>query len=366
MRIGVPKEIKNREHRVALTPAGVKQLCDAGHDLLVEASAGSDSGFSDSAYLQAGATICSEAEQVWASELVVKVKEPLPSEYQFFRDDLTLFTFLHLAAVPALAKALMAKGSCAIGYETVQLASGELPLLTPMSQIAGKVAAQLAIQYLQKENGSSYQGIGRLIGKTGALPAARAVILGAGNVGLNAAELLAALGAEVCLLEADNARLQALQGSTQENIQLSPYTHKNLISLLPTSDLVIGATLIPGEHAPMLIRRSDLAEMKPGSVFIDVAIDQGGISETSHATSFADPLYIEAGVLHCCLPNLPAAVPQSSTAALTQATLPYIQLLADLGVHRAIAEDPAIKLGVNVMGGEIVHKAVKASLSQLL
>ncbi|NWF39543.1 alanine dehydrogenase [Mariprofundus sp. NF] len=363
MRIGIPKEIKNREHRVSVTPDGVKALVAAGHALVVEVAAGADSSFSDQSYIDAGATVVTAAEEVWCCELVVKVKEPLASEYCYFRPELMLFTYLHLAAVPELASSLQSAGVCAIGYETVQLDSGQLPLLAPMSQVAGKVAAQLAVQYLQKESGTGITGMGRLVGPMGAQPAAKVVILGAGNVGISAAEVVAPLGAAVMLLEADDRRIDQLQHQTHENIQVVHYTHANLLKLLPDCDILIGAALIPGKHAPMLLKRSDIARMKQGCVFVDVAIDQGGMSETSRATSFAEPVYLEEGVIHCCLPNLPSAVPQSSTAALTHATLPYIQKIADLGLDAAIKEDPAIKLGVNIRDGKIVHKGVRAALS---
>jgi len=363
MRIGVPKEIKNREHRVAITPEGVMALTAVGHEVVVEASAGIDSSFSDQAYRDAGASVVNSAGEVWGCELIVKVKEPLQSEYQYFRPDMILFTFLHLAAVPELARALMASGVCAIGYETVQLESGQLPLLAPMSQVAGKVAAQLGVQYLQKENGTAFQGVGRLAGGMGSLPAARVIILGAGNVGINAAETVACLGAEVLLFEANDERIHKLQQSMHKNIQVVHYTHENLQQLLPFCDLLIGAALIPGKHAPVLLKRSDVALMKQGSVFMDVAIDQGGMSETSRATSYEDPVYMEEGVLHCCLPNLPAAVPQSSTAALTHATLPYVQRIADLGLEQATRSDRALNLGINIRDGKIIHEGVNAALS---
>ncbi|NWF35597.1 alanine dehydrogenase [Mariprofundus sp. KV] len=363
MRIGVPKEIKNREHRVAMTPDGVRALVASGHQLFVEVSAGLDSSFADQSYLDAGAEIVDSADRAWACDLVVKVKEPLASEYHYFRPGLMLFTYLHLAAVPALAKALMSSGVCAIGYETVQLPSGRLPLLSPMSQVAGRVAAQLAVQYLQKENGTCIPGIGRLPGAMGSQAAAHVVVLGAGNVGSNAADALAGLGAEVMLLEADAQRIDALNKRTQENIRVVHYTHANLLQLLPACDILIGAALIPGKHAPMLLRRADIARMRQGSVFVDVAIDQGGMSETSRPTSFAEPVYLEEGVIHCCLPNLPSAVPQSSTAALTHATLPYVQRIADMGLEMAMELDPSLKPGINIRDGKIVHKGVRAALA---
>lgn len=364
MRIGVPKEIKNREHRVAMTPEGVRTLVASGHQLLVEASAGLDSSFSDQAYLDAGAEIVDSVDRVWACELVVKVKEPMASEYHYFRPGLMLFTYLHLAAVPALAKALMSSGVCAIGYETVQLPSGQLPLLAPMSQVAGRVAAQLAIQYLQRESGTSIAGIGRLPGAMGSQAAANVVVLGAGNVGSNAADTLAALGSEVILLEADVQRINVLNQRTHENIRVVHYTHANLIELLPACDILIGAALIPGKHAPMLLKRADIRLMKPAAVFVDVAIDQGGMSETSRPTSFAEPVYLDEEVIHCCLPNLPSAVPQSSTAALTHATLPYVQRIADMGLEKAMELDHSLKSGVNVRDGKIVHEGLKTGLSQ--
>ncbi|ATX81819.1 L-alanine dehydrogenase [Mariprofundus ferrinatatus] len=363
MRIGVPKEIKNREHRVAVTPEGVALLVGAGHKVVVESRAGIDSAFTDQAYRKAGAFVTDSADEIWRCELVIKVKEPLPDEYRHFRKGVILFTYLHLAAVPELARELMASGVCAIGYETVQLESGRLPLLAPMSQVAGKVAAQLGVQYLQKENGSPFQGTGRLLGGMGSLNAARVVILGAGNVGINAAETVACLGAEVLLLEANETRIHTLQQKTHKNIQVHHYTHKNLIGLLPTCDLLIGAALIPGKHAPMLLQRSDIALMKAGSVFVDVAIDQGGMSETSRPTSYEDPVYLEEGVIHCCLPNLPAAVPQTSTAALTHATLPYVRKIADMGLDAAVASDPSLKLGINIRDGNIVHEGVRSALA---
>ena len=294
--------------------------------------------------------------------MVVKVKEPLPSEYHYFRDGLILFTYLHLAAAPELATQLLRCGVCAIGYETVQLVDGRLPLLAPMSQVAGKVAAQLGICYLQKENGTAFQGKGRLPGAVGTLPAGQVVILGAGNVGTRAAEIVACLGAEVFLLESNEMRIRTLQKSLHKGIQVQHYSYERLLELLPFCDLLIGAALLPGKHAPTLLRRADIALMQSGSVFIDVAIDQGGMSETSRPTSYDEPLYLEEGVLHCCLPNLPAAVPQSSTAALTHATLSYIQQIADMGLDAALSSNAALKRGVNIRGGEIVHDGVKSAL----
>ncbi len=362
MKIGVPKEIKNREHRVSITPEGALALVTAGHELYVQSKAGVDSGFSDAAYLDAGAIIVDAAPQAWACELVVKVKEPQACEYQYFRPDLTLFTFLHLAADRQLAEELLKQKVCAIGYETVQLENGRLPLLATMSQVAGRMAVQLGVRFLQRENGTGFPGKGRLAGGISSAPAARVVILGGGNVGCNAAEALAGLGAEVTVLEADRQHLQRLQASLPEHIGAQLFSADALVSLLPDCDLLIGAALIPGKHAPGLLRREHLRLMQPGSVFVDVSIDQGGICETSRPTTYENPIYVEEGVLHCCLPNLPAAVPETSTRVLTRATLPYVRLLADKGVDGAVLADPALARGVNTRDGQIVHKGVAASL----
>lgn len=362
MRIGVPKEIKNREHRVAMTPEGAAALVAGGHELFVEAGAGRDSGFEDDAYLEAGARLAKTAAAAWACELVVKVKEPLPEEYGFLRPDLTLFTFLHLAADVKLARELLRKKVCAIGYETVQLDSGRLPLLAPMSQVAGRVAAQLGVNFLQRENGTDYPGKGILIGGLQGPPTGRAVILGGGNVGQHAANSLAGLGAEVILLEADPDHLQALQGLFNGRVQLQPYDAGKLKALLPCCDLLIGAALVPGEHAPGLLKRSDMGLMPKGSVFVDVSIDQGGISETSRPTSYENPVYVDQEVLHCCLPNLPATVPETSTWALTRATLPYVRKLADMGIDKALVDDPALGPGINTQQGRVVHPGVAAAL----
>ncbi|GAV19853.1 alanine dehydrogenase [Mariprofundus micogutta] len=363
MRIGIPKEIKNHEHRVALSPAGAAVLIAAGHQVVVQSEAGLDSGYSDDSYLRAGAEIVTDAWQAWGQELVVKVKEPQQIEYEYLRGDLILFTFLHLAAFPELAGVLRDKKTCAIAYETVQTDAGLLPLLKPMSEVAGRVAVQLGASFLQKENGTAFPGKGCLPCAIGTAPAMHAVILGAGNVGMNAADAAAGLGARVTLLERDEKRIKQLQRETHKNITVMHFSHDCFYSLLPDCDLLIGATLIPGKHAPELLGRSDLRQMQNGSVFIDVSIDQGGISETCRATSYDEPVYVEEGVIHCCLPNLPAAVPQTSTRALTEITLPYIQSVADLGVDGVIKSHPALQRGINTLAGEIIHPAVAASLS---
>jgi len=362
MIIGVPKEIKNREHRVSITPEGVLALTATGHEVFVQTKAGLDSGFSDAAYLEAGATIIDTAKEAWACTLVVKVKEPQACEYQYLRPGLMLFTFLHLAADKQLAEELLRNEVCAIGYETVQLENGRLPLLAAMSQVAGRMAVQLGVRFLQRENGTDFPGKGRLAGGIASAPAARAVILGGGNVGCHAAEAMAGLGAQVIVLEADSLYMQHLQATVSDQISIQLFSADILAGLLPECDLLIGAALIPGKHAPDLLKREHLRLMQPGSVFVDVSIDQGGISETSRPTTYERPLYVEEGVLHCCLPNLPAAVPETSTQVLTRVTLPYIQLLADKGIERAIQDDPALARGVNVRDGKIVHQGVAASL----
>jgi len=363
VRIGVPKEIKNHEHRVASTPQGVCTLVADGHHVIVQARAGADSGFSDTAYIEAGARIVTTAEDAWACDLVVKVKEPLASEYVFLRPNLVLFTFLHLAAVPELARELIAKKVCALAYETVQLGDGTLPILATMSQVAGRVAAQLAVRFLQKENGTPFAGKGRLPGGVKNVAAAQVLVLGAGNVGLNAADALAGLGTEVMLLEAVQVRVDALQASLGENISVCHFSTENLQRLLPDCDILVGAALVPGKHAPGLLKRSDLRRMQPGSVFVDVSIDQGGISETSRPTTYDDPVYVDEGVIHCCLPNLPGAVPLSSTIALTGASFPYIRLIASHGVDEAVRLNKALSFGVNIRDGRVQHQGVAESLT---
>jgi alanine dehydrogenase len=362
VRIGVPEEIKNHEHRVSITPAGVRTLLADGHDVLVQSGAGEASGFPDTDYIEAGAHIVATAEAAWAADMVVKVKEPLAAEYAFLRPELILFTFLHLAAAPQLARVLMGRRVCALAYETVQLPDGTLPVLASMSQVAGRVAAQLAVRFLQKENGTPFAGKGRLVGGLADMPPAQIVVLGAGNVGLHAADALAGLGGEVTLLEAIEQRVDSLRPSLRENISVLHFCTETLHRLLPDCDILIGAALIAGKHAPGLLRRSDLRRMQPGSVFVDVSIDQGGISESSRPTTYDEPVYVEEGVIHCCLPNLPGAVPLTSTIALTHASLPYIRLIANHGVSAAAHVNQALSRGINIQDGRVVHDGVAESL----
>jgi alanine dehydrogenase len=361
MHIGVPKEIKNRERRVALTPDNVRVLCAAGHTVRVQDGAGIGARFADEAYRQAGAKMVGTAAEAWEAELVVKVKEPLPEEYPFLRQDLTLFTYLHLAAAPELAHELQRRGVHAIAYETVQTADGRLPLLAPMSQVAGRVAVQMGAGFLQAEvPGVPHHGRGVLMGGIAGVPRARVVIIGGGNVGEHAARAALGLGARVMVLDVRSERLAELEASLI-GLESRPLHGDGLRQLLPDTDLLIGAALIAGEHAPHLLDRAVLASMPEGAVFVDVSIDQGGISETSHATSFETPVYVEAGVIHCCLPNLPAAVPLSSTLALTHATFPYTQMLA-ASVEAALAGNAALRHGVNVWDGAIRHAGVADAL----
>jgi len=365
VRIGVPKEIKNREHRVGLTPDKVAALCRAGHEVVVQRTAGTGCGFGDDDYRQAGARLVETADAAWSVELVVKVKEPLPDEYRFLRPALHLFTYLHLASVPALARELLARGVRAIGYETVQLDDGSLPLLAPMSHVAGRLAVQMGVHYLQAENGTPFQGAGILPGGIDNVAPAHVLIVGGGNAGSHAAMVAAGLGAHVTVLDNRVDRIAALQQLLPSTVDCRLLHNDMLAELLPQADVLIGAALVPGEHAPELLSRKLVATMRRGSVFVDIAIDQGGMSETSRPTSYEQPVYVEAGVIHCCLPNMPAAVPLSSTRALTEATAPYVRAMADLGVEEAVSQLPELRLGINTWDGEMRHAGVAAALAAL-
>ncbi len=362
MRLGIPKEIKNGEHRVAMTPAHVAELTALGHQLVVEHLAGFDSGFSDQAYESAGAVIEPVAAAVWDVDLVIKVKEPLPEEYAYLRPGLGLFTFLHLAGVPQLAAELMDKRVQAIAYETVTLEDGSLPLLAPMSQVAGRVAMLFAAHFLQKNCMGNVPGTGKLLGGIAGIPSGMVLIIGGGNVGRNAAEVALGLGAEVVVLDQSEACLKQLNSDFSGRLR-TEINHPDLLQdLLPQCDVLIGSALVAGEHAPQLLSRAMIGLMKAGSVFVDVAIDQGGMSETSRVSSYADPTYEEGGVIHCCLPNLPASVPQSSTLALGKATFPYIKILAEQGLVEAVHTNPALAQGKNVWDGELCHAGVIKAL----
>ncbi|WML38604.1 alanine dehydrogenase [Neobacillus sp. OS1-2] len=359
MFIGVPKEIKNNENRVALTPAGVVTLIKAGHKVLVEKEAGIGSGFTDNDYAKAGAEILESANQVWTkSEMIMKVKEPLSSEYQYFRPGLILFTYLHLAAEPSLAQALKEKGVLAIAYETVS-ANRTLPLLTPMSEVAGRMAAQIGAQFLQKNNG----GQGILLAGVPGVNRGKVTIIGGGIVGTNAAKMAIGLGADVTIIDLSADRLRQLDdifGNQVKTLMSNPF---NIAEAVAEADLLIGAVLIPGAKAPKLVTEEMVKSMKPGSVIVDVAIDQGGIVETSdHVTTHDNPTFEKHGVLHYSVANMPGAVPRTSTIALTNVTVPYALQIANKGAVKAISENAALKLGVNVANGEITYEAVAKDL----
>jgi alanine dehydrogenase len=359
MIIGVPKEIKNNENRVAITPAGVMSFVQAGHTVLIEKDAGIGSGFTNEDYASAGAQIIDQAQDVWAkADMVMKVKEPLPSEYSYFRPGLILFTYLHLAAEPELARALKEKGVIAIAYETVQVGR-TLPLLTPMSEVAGRMAAQIGAQFLEKPKG----GKGILLGGVPGVSRGKVTIIGGGTVGTNAAKVAIGLGADVTIIDLNADRLRELDDIFGHQITTLMSNPMNIAQAVAESDLVIGAVLIPGAKAPKLVTEEMVKAMKPGSVIVDVAIDQGGIVETcDHVTTHDNPTYVKHGVVHYAVANMPGAVPRTSTIALTNVTIPYALQIANKGVHQAIADNPALKLGVNVANGEITYEAVARDL----
>jgi alanine dehydrogenase len=358
MIIGCPKEIKESENRVALTPAGVRALTRAGHECLVERSAGIGSGFADQEYVACGAKLVADGSDVWAqAQMVVKVKEPLPQEYAHFRDDLILFTYLHLAPVPKLTEALLQSGVLGIAYETVQLSDGSLPLLVPMSEVAGRAAVVVGAHFLAYPHG----GPGLLIGGVPGVPPAEVLIVGGGVVGLNAAKMAAGLGAWVTILDIHAERLKYLDDVLPRNCVTVHSDHMALEHYLSTADLVVGAVLVPGTIAPKLVTREMLKLMKPRSVVVDVAVDQGGCFETTHATTHKDPVYVEEGILHYAVANMPGAFPQTSTRALTNVTFPYVLDIANKGVARAVSEDPALKAGVNTWGGVVTCPGVAMS-----
>jgi alanine dehydrogenase len=354
MRIGVAKEIKPQEHRVALTPAGARELVQRGHDVLVETGAGVGSAFADDAYVRAGATIAA-VDDVWRrSELLLKVKEPVPSEYPRLREGLTVFTYLHIAADEPLTRALIDSGITAIAYETVETERGALPLLAPMSEIAGRLAPQAGAHYLEKPKG----GRGILLGGVAGVGPARVLVIGGGMVGYNAAVIAMGMGAQVTILERSIDRMRYLEEIFGGRVTLLMSSTLQIEESIRDADLVIGAVLIPGALAPKLVTRDMLGAMKESSVLVDVAIDQGGCAETSRPTTHDDPVYTVDGVLHYCVANMPGAVPITSTRALTNVTLRYVEEIADDGVLEAIRRDPELAPGVNVIGGRITYEAV--------
>ena len=359
MRIGVPKEIKIHEYRVGLTPDAAARLTQEGHRALVEAGAGVGAGFDDAEYAAAGAEVVADADSVFdAAELIVKVKEPQLEECARLSPGQILFTYLHLAADPEQAHALMRSGATAIAYETVTDAQGTLPLLKPMSCIAGRMAAQVGAHYLEMPTGR-----GMLLGGVPGVAPARVVVVGAGVAGTNALEMAVGLQADVTVLDIDLVRLEKLATRFGNRIRTLYSTPEVIAREVRTADLVIGSVLIPGASAPKLVTREMVRSMRPGSVLVDIAIDQGGCFETSRPTSHADPVYVDSGVVHYAVTNMPGAVPRTATLALTNATLPHVLSLARLGWRQAVQRDPHLRGGVNVSAGEISHRAVAEALA---
>jgi alanine dehydrogenase len=358
MIIGVPKEVKDHETRVGVTPAGVKELKAAGHTVLVEQHAGELSAFTDAEYQNVGAEIVGAAANVWDhAELVVKVKEPIEKEYIFFRPGLTLFTYLHLAPLPALTEALLTKKVTGIAYETIRDTAGTLPLLTPMSEVAGRMSVQVGASYLEKSKG----GRGLLLGGVPGVPPAEVCIIGGGIVGTNAAKIALGMGAKVTIVDRNLHRLRELDDIFSGRVYTLASNLHNLTEAVKAADLVIGGVLIPGAAAPKLVTRSMVAQMKKGAVIVDVAIDQGGCIETAKPTTHSDPSYLVDGVVHYCVTNMPAAVPNTSTLALTNATFPYLQRLAHLGPKGALLADPGLAEGVNTHAGILTCEPVAES-----
>ena len=358
MKIGVPKEVKPNEYRVALVPAGAAALVAAGHSVYVESGAGLGSSFSDEQYLAAGAHIAIDASATWAeADMIVKVKEPIRSEWPHIRAGQTIFTYFHFAADRELTQAHLDSGATCIAYETVQLPSGELPLLTPMSEVAGCMAVQEGAKYLEK----LYGGRGVLLGGVPGVTPAQVVVLGGGVVGSNAARMAAGLGARVTILDLSLERLRYLSEVLPANVQTLHSNRHNILEQIATADLVICGVLITGATAPKLIRREDLKTMREGSVIVDVAVDQGGCVETTHPTTHQDPIYIVDGVVHYAVANMPGGVPRTSTLALTNSTFPYLQQLANKGWQQALRDSVPLRRGLNIVDGKISYRAVANS-----
>jgi alanine dehydrogenase len=356
--VGVPREVKTAEHRVALTPDGVRELERHNISVFVEAGAGADSAITDAEFAAAGAAIVPTAADAWSQQLVVKVKEPQESEFAFLRPDLTLFTYLHLAAYPGVATALLASKCTAIAYETVQLDNGALPLLAPMSEVAGRLATQAGAHYLERQNG----GRGVLLGGAPGVRPARVVVLGAGNVGWNAAWIAAGMEAEVILLDKSIDRLRWVDQIHQGRIVTVTSNHGAVERAVAEADLLIGAVLVAGGRAPVVVSDAMVRAMKRGAVIVDVAVDQGGCVETTRETTHNDPVYEMHGVIHYAVGNMPGAVPYTSTYALTNATLPYVLDVALLGATGSAREDPALAAGFNTVGGNVTNEAVAAAV----
>ena len=355
MIIGVPKEIKNNENRVAISPAGVVTLTAAGHEVFIQSGAGIGSSFYDSDYERAGAKIVPTAAEAWACEMVMKVKEPVESEFQYFYEGQILFTYLHLAPEPELTKALLDKKVVGIAYETVQLSNGSLPLLTPMSEVAGKMATQIGAHYLERIEG----GKGILLGGVSGVQRGKVAIIGGGIAGTNAAKIAIGMGADVTIVDLSPDRLRQLEDIFGRDVQTLISNPFNIAHAVKEADLVIGAVLIPGAKAPKLVTEEMIQTMQQGSVVIDIAIDQGGIFETSdRVTTHDNPTYIKHGVVHYAVANMPGAVPRTSTIALTNNTVPYALQIANKGFAKACTDNAALKLGLNTLAGNVVYKAV--------
>ncbi|HEV3181309.1 MAG TPA: alanine dehydrogenase [Steroidobacteraceae bacterium] len=359
MRIGVPREIKVHEYRVGLVPAGVRELTAAGHEVLIESGAGDGIGVDDEQFRAVGAAIAARAPEVFErAEMIVKVKEPQPVECEMLRPGQVLFTYLHLAADPQQARGLIKSGATAIAYETVTAPNGSLPLLTPMSEVAGRMSIQVGAASLQKANG----GFGVLLGGVPGVAPAKVVILGGGVSGTHAAEMAVGMRADVTVVDRSLDRLRELSSMFGASLRTVYSTTETIERLVRDADLVIGAVLVAGAAAPKLVTRAMVKTMKPGAVLVDIAIDQGGCFETSHPTTHAEPTFVVDGVIHYCVANMPGAVPRTSTLALTNATLPYVRALADLGWQAALRRDPGLAAGLNVHAGEITHEVVARAL----
>lgn len=359
MKIGVPSEIKNHEYRVGLIPASVSEYVRAGHTVYVQKGAGEGSAIADQTYVDAGATILDTAEQVWSSsDMIVKVKEPLPEEYPLMQPEQLIYTYFHLAAVPALATVLLEKKISAVAYETIQIPNGSLPLLEPMSEVAGRMAIQVGARCLERERG----GKGILLGGVPGVRRANVTIIGGGSVGTNAAKMAIGMGANVTILDVNVARLRYLDDIFGNRVQTLHSNAATIEEQVINADLVVGAVLIPGAKAPHLVTRKHLSQMEDGSVVVDVAVDQGGCIETCNPTTHENPTYVVDGIVHYCVANMPGAVARTSTFALNNVTLTYGLMLANLGLKAAAAKDPAIALGVNTYAGKITYKAVAEGL----
>ncbi|CAN5741592.1 alanine dehydrogenase [soil metagenome] len=355
MIVGVPTEVKDRENRVAATPGGIAELVGRGHEVLVERWAGEGSGFSDAEYERAGAQLVETHAEVFArADMIIKVKEPVPAEYKLLRKDQLLFTYLHLAANEVLTRALMDSGTQSVAYETVQSTNGSLPLLTPMSEVAGRMSVQIGAHYLERTNG----GIGVLLGGVPGVPPANVVIIGGGVVGTNAAQIALGMGACMTIVDMSADRLRQLDQLLHGRITTLASSKHSIAEVVRDADLVIGAVLIAGAKAPKLVTREMIESMRTGSVLVDVAIDQGGCIETAKPTSHSAPTYEVDGVVHYCVTNMPGAVPRTSTIALSNATLPYALELAGLGLIEAANQDPWLASGINVLNGKITHQGV--------